>query len=370
MDARRLLLGPALAAPAQCSQTLVHEERIDAYEGWEPTVALPAEAESWTLMERDLFLQSDGEYCPASMARLRRTAPGPMGRGGTGCNQEVRGRVSVVTPTMSCRQHYHEQLWKCFLAQTWPDKELIVVETFEDAPSSFLQHKAKEDSRLVHVCLQRAADADFNVGLKRDMTLHLASGEFVANFDDDDVYAPSYLAKMVGELRWGGAVAVTLSHWYNFFVGRGTCGYSDPDSWDPDELEEVLYGYGFSYVHRRREALALPYPNVDFAEDAPFLLKLREVWGDDKVRLKKDEEGICMHIMHRANSTGDPDTSRQVTSAELADLEVSSLPLFQKYLDAQPQSCWAFSSLSLTSFSVWQWASPTPASARGQKACL
>eukprot|EP00441_Pelagodinium_beii_P001947 CAMPEP_0197699808 /NCGR_PEP_ID=MMETSP1338-20131121/121107_1 /TAXON_ID=43686 ORGANISM="Pelagodinium beii, Strain RCC1491" /NCGR_SAMPLE_ID=MMETSP1338 /ASSEMBLY_ACC=CAM_ASM_000754 /LENGTH=86 /DNA_ID=CAMNT_0043283337 /DNA_START=36 /DNA_END=293 /DNA_ORIENTATION=+ len=86
---------------------------------------------------------------------------------------------------MSSRQQYHEQLWACFEAQDWPDKELVVVETYESTPSSFLAQKAKEDERFVHVAFQRDRHEDFSVGLKRDMTLHLASGEYVVNFDDD-----------------------------------------------------------------------------------------------------------------------------------------------------------------------------------------
>eukprot|EP00435_Cladocopium_sp_Y103_P070137 s512_g34.t1 len=36
---------------------------------------------------------------------------------------EVSGRVSVLTPTTASRARFHEQLWQCFIDQTWPDKE-------------------------------------------------------------------------------------------------------------------------------------------------------------------------------------------------------------------------------------------------------
>ena len=83
------------------------------------------------------------------------------------------------------------------------------------------------------------------------------------------------------------SAAVTLSGWHNFFEARGPAGYSEPNSWDPedeDEMDEILYhrgfhpfhprlldyGYGFSYVHLRVMALFFPYPNLAFAEDPPF----------------------------------------------------------------------------------------------------
>ena len=51
--------------------------------------------------------------------------------------------------------------------------------------------------------------------------------------------------------------------------------------------------YGFSYVHLRVMALFYPYPNLGFAEDAPFMLKLRE--KTRRVGLMEDVEGLCLH---------------------------------------------------------------------------
>ena len=50
---------------------------------------------------------------------------------------EVLGRVSRVTPTTASRAPFHSQLWQCFLDQSWPDKELVVVKTYHDEPSSW-----------------------------------------------------------------------------------------------------------------------------------------------------------------------------------------------------------------------------------------
>ena len=33
---------------------------------------------------------------------------------------EVPGRVSIVAPSMATRQHYHENLYRCFEAQDYP----------------------------------------------------------------------------------------------------------------------------------------------------------------------------------------------------------------------------------------------------------
>ena len=59
---------------------------------------------------------------------------------------EVCGRVSVVTPTTASRARFHPQLWQCLVDQSWPDKELVVVETYHDEPSAFFQHIALMES--------------------------------------------------------------------------------------------------------------------------------------------------------------------------------------------------------------------------------
>ncbi|CAE8582135.1 unnamed protein product [Polarella glacialis] len=305
----------------------------------QPTAALSqsmlaASMGAWSTLERDLYKLSGGAYNPSEMAKKRRV---PKVGTGTGVNTEVKGRVSIVAPSMASRQHYHENLWRCFDAQTWPDKELVIIETYQDEQSSYLREKAKVDRRIVHIAMKRAPGTDFTVGLKRNMTLHMASGEFVVNFDDDDLYAPSYVKTIVGEMQAKNLIGVTLSAWYNYYTGKGVCTFSDPSGWgewvdDPVELDNILYGYGFSYSHRRQPSLLYPYPDVGFAEDAPFFLKLKAVFGRERVILRKDPEGLCMHIMHRANTAQVLGTKR-VSAEEIAALVVTDLKPFQRMID-------------------------------------
>lgn len=283
---------------------------------------------------------SEGLYNPTTMAKKRRLhAAGIVA--GTGVQAEIPGRVSIVAPSMATRQHYHENLWRCFDAQTWLDKELVVIETYEEgsAPSAFLQAKAKLDIRLVHIAIKVQPGKDFTVGLKRNMTLHMASGEFIVNFDDDDLYAPQYVQRIVSSMQRQNLVGVTLSAWYNYYTGKGICTFSDPqgggwEEWvdDQEELDDILYGYGFSYTHRRLPSLIYPYQNVGFAEDAPFFLKLKAVYGDAKVLLWKDTEGLCVHIMHRAN-TAQVLGTKNVSASDISALAVCDLKPFQRMID-------------------------------------
>jgi len=284
-----------------------------------------------TKLELELLKGSRGLYDPRQLLQLRRV---PVES--SSVRAEVSRRVSVLTPTMSSRRRYHEALWESFVQQDWPDKELIVLESYEEEPSPFLVQKAKEDSRLVHVAIRIPAGMkDISVGMKRNITLLLASGQFVVNFDDDDLYSARYCRAMIDTMDSEGLVAATLSGWHNYYREKGQCTYSDADSWGEwaetsEELSKILYGYGFSYSHRRRVAVDHPYPDVEFAEDAPFMLKFREVYGHQSVGLLEDTEGLCVHILHKANSA-QVLASSVLTQEEIDELAVSSLDNFHLY---------------------------------------
>ena len=141
----------------------------------------------------------------------------------------VCGRVSVVTPTTASRARFHPQLWQCFVDQSWPDKELVVIETYHDQPSAFFQHIALMDKRLKYIAIKRPVGEDLTVGAKRNLTILLASGQYIVNFDDDDLYGDRYVQRLVDEMKQRNLVALTLSGWHNFFEARGSAGYSGPN---------------------------------------------------------------------------------------------------------------------------------------------
>ena len=232
----------------------------------------------------------------------------------------------------------------------------MVVETYHDEPSAFFQSIPRVDSRLKYFGIKRPVGEDLTVGAKRNATILLASGQYIVNFDDDDLYADRYAEHMVTAMQQRNLVAVTLSGWHNFFEARGSAGYSEPKSWDAedeDEMDEILYGYGFSYVHLRVMALFFPYPNLAFAEDAPFMLKLRQKMGGDRVGLLEDVEGLCLHIVHSKSSTPDPDISHELTEHQLNRLAVSDTNGFDLFMETYANSFSWFTGIFTSLFHCW-----------------
>jgi len=181
-------------------------------------------------------------------------------------------------------------------------------------------------------------EEDFSIGLKRNMGLHLSSGEWVASFDDDDLYAPGYVAAMLREMVQQQAMAITLGAWYVFEEKSGSFGYVNPRGMDGlkeetrltwggmvrtrklADRDEWLYGFGFSYVFSRVHAVACPFPDKNLGEDYDFFrcLKYRI-----QTALLFDEYGICIHTMHSRSTSSCQ--AAQVPREEIRDLDVAGL---------------------------------------------
>jgi len=298
---------------------------------------LPLEAVSWDDRECSLWFLSEGLFHPRDTVGLNRPPLPEAARGRPGGAEGHggrRGRVSVMTPTTESRQKFHPALWACFEAQAWSDKELVVVETYFDKPSAFLEKVAQKDPRLIYVKYKREQGKDWSIGLKRNMCAHLATGEFIANFDDDDIYAPSYLTTMVPLLADRTAHAVTLSSWFIFDTRTSKWGFCDAIAWgwqkgmdsSHQDVKNWAYGYGFSYVHRRQDLMDVPYDNINMGEDYSFVSRVLTRNGDKAVYLFHDEFGICLHTQHGGN-TSNAFPVRDVSYEEAGYLDVADLPL-------------------------------------------
>lgn len=207
----------------------------------------------------------------------------------------VPGRATVICPTTDERALFHAQLYSCFVAQRWPDKELVVIDTGAH-PSPFLSLRALEDERLVYRHF-RVMATEWSVGLKRNLAVHLASGAIIAHFDDDDLYAPCYLDQMIGAMA--GADAVTLSSWFVCDPLAGLVGAVSPEV--DGSQEGWVLGYGFSHCYTRQACLTRPFPHEHFAEDYRFMLGLRDAPTGRGVHTRRDDEGIVLHMQHGTN---------------------------------------------------------------------
>jgi len=326
----------------------------------ETVTPLPSESIHWDNRECDLWFMTDGVFHPRKTVGLHQKGAPADGAGGSalrdadddeapggsagsreGASSHGKaGRVSVVCPTMESRHRFHESLWESFEAQTWPDKELIVVETYFKCHSDFLDMKARQDPRLTYVKFLRDKAKDWSIGLKRNIGTHLATGKILAHFDDDDLYAPGYLTTMVNRMDELRTPAIKMSSWFLHDGPTLTWGFCDPIAWglaqgmdeDCEDVKNWAYGYGFSYVYLRQVAIDIPYQDINMGEDFSFFHSLQLRQGRETVALFHDDFGICLHMQHGGN-TSNAFPIREVSKREAAVLDVAQLTCCRRLLD-------------------------------------
>ena len=176
-----------------------------------------------------------------------------------------------------------------FLAQDYPNKELVIVE--DGIP--ILAELLPVDSRVRLV----SSDVIRSVGTMRNQSCELARGEILVQFDDDDWHGPTRVSEQVKSICAGEADITGLRDSIVFDLGR----------WQFWKLDAALHRrlfvrdvHGGTLAFRRHvwENLAR-YPNRSLGEDAAFVdqavrrgARLRAV----------SAEGLFIYIRHATNA--------------------------------------------------------------------
>ena len=211
--------------------------------------------------------------------------------------------VSVLVPTSFTRHWSHATLFKCWKQQTYPKdrREMLILDT-GGAPSPFFTTRCRDRTvRYFHVGMPPPAAR--TVGGKRNWLAGKARGSVLAAFDDDDIYLPDYLERMVSVLSCEGAGLVKLASWVSFDASGGSLGVFEADADNAWGHHSRRWGYGFSYVYTSALAKAVPFPPQDFGEDYAFVLaSCRAGW---RVLQYADEspKACCVHVSHGLNTS-------------------------------------------------------------------
>lgn len=226
-------------------------------------------------------------------------------------------RVSVLCPTYG-RPERHEQLHRVFADQTWPDKDLWLLDDSPE-PSPFFRQLQDRRVHYLH------SAGRMPIGAKRNWLLACSRGDVIAHFDDDDWYAPDFLTTMVTALQEQKLDFVKLSVWNALAEHDGSfwqvdtqnlvakhfvvssdkppeaATISDTDmAMLPQEVHDGnLWGYGFSYVYRRAVGERFAFLGVDFGEDFEFVKRVRSAF---RIGHLPDHPDKVVHTMHAKNT--------------------------------------------------------------------
>jgi glycosyltransferase involved in cell wall biosynthesis len=223
-------------------------------------------------------------------------------------------RVSVITPTYN-RERFLPHLIACFQSQTATGLELLILDDSTE-PSRHATAAARQDPRIRYVHSSRR----LSIGEKRNRLVRESRGSVIVQFDDDDYYSPLYVERMLQHLGEGDLVK--LGAWFGYSAATRRFFYWDTSSASalhfvvspihPLQLADLsgndaaftdrnLWGFGFSYVGRRRVFDSNPFDDIDGMEDYQFA-KRAQAEGCS-LRHVADGEGLALHVIHGSNTS-------------------------------------------------------------------
>lgn len=138
------------------------------------------------------------------------------------CVMVTEGRLPLIKKSVHC-----------YLRQTYENRELIVLSQGSQRTNSELNSYLKSLSRNDIIFIE--ADPEFSLGKMRNLSIELASGEIICQWDDDDLYHPYRIAYQFSRLQ--GAMACCYSQHLKYFENR-------------KELYWVDWGQEYELSHR------------------------------------------------------------------------------------------------------------------------
>lgn len=170
-----------------------------------------------------------------------------------GAAVEVSGvlpRVTCVLPFGEVRRHgLARQSVRMFSAQTYPNKELIIVNT-TDKPI-FANNDLADYKEIM------LPGETLSLGAMRNRGIDAATGSWIKHWDDDDVYSPHLLAYMMLHRR-PERDALLLRHQIRVHRHKGTAYRQD----DPGGIPNTIL---FPKTDAR-------YGDIDAGDDAAFVI--------------------------------------------------------------------------------------------------
>lgn len=108
--------------------------------------------------------------------------------------------ISIITPTYNCGK-YIERTIKSVQGQTYKNWEMIIVDDCSvDNTREIVNRIASMDDRIKYFCLEKNSGA----AVARTRAMEIASGDYMAFLDSDDIWKPEKLQKQLSFMEDNG----------------------------------------------------------------------------------------------------------------------------------------------------------------------
>ena len=170
---------------------------------------------------------------------------------------------AVIDPLVSClcvtkrRPEHLRRAVQCFLSQTYPNTELVVVHPHNDEETRQCLASFGSDRLKPYP----VAVPDISLGDLRNLSIEYATGEYACAWDDDDWYSPERIAQQYAALRASAKHVVILTR---LLVHDS----NQKKSWLGCER---LWENSVFFDRRTVRALDIRYPGLNKLEDFHFV---------------------------------------------------------------------------------------------------
>jgi glycosyltransferase involved in cell wall biosynthesis len=198
---------------------------------------------------------------------------------GCGLHQAImQPLVSILIPAYNAEEWIADTL-RSAMAQTWPRKEIIVVDDgSRDGTAAVARKFEREGVRVVNQKNQGAAAA-------RNHALELSHGDYIQWLDADDLLAPDKIERQLAALRDGDSKRVLLSSpWAPFyyrtrgarFVRNSLCQDLAPIEWLLRKMAENLHMQTATWLTSRElsEAAGSWDTRLAFDDDGDYFCRV------------------------------------------------------------------------------------------------
>ncbi|GGO98553.1 glycosyltransferase family A protein [Stakelama pacifica] len=189
----------------------------------------------------------------------------------------------------------------CFLSQTWGNRELVVIDDgAEDYTPLFV---AIPPGRITYRKVEKLPHN--TLGTLRNLSLDVAKGDLIAQWDDDDWYHPDRLTVQAAALGLGRDVCLL----------GGTLMHLDSPEWfDHPYVGTLNPGVPGTILHRARSDAR--YPDERRGEDTVFL----DNWPRDALSII-DAPHLFLRAFHGSNTWERQHFTRRIRNTPASGIE-------------------------------------------------
>jgi glycosyltransferase involved in cell wall biosynthesis len=173
------------------------------------------------------------------------------------CTMVTNGRVELVQKSIAC-----------YNKQTYADKELVIISQGSAEQNDRIREFLQDDMRFV------VAPSSLSLGAMRNLSVEIAVGDIICQWDDDDLYHPCRLAAQYQLLVSQPLVGTCYSAFLKFFADTRQMYWVDWSDEHPPEAYRFLHGSIMFYKKYFHEYQNMLYPEWDREEDLNALQKL------------------------------------------------------------------------------------------------